>query len=309
MIIPTFQRRSTVCDAVRAIHAIDFSGRFELIVVVDGSTDGTAAALGAISGPVPTRIIEQNNAGAANARNRGAGAASADILLFLDDDMICRPDILRQLAAAFRPETGPAPDAVYGNIPLDPASPRNLVSDCVGAWARDRDAALSAGVPLALGDLLSGQFAIRKAVFAQLEGFDCDFTAQGRYGNEDLDLGARLLAKYLARYCPDAVSYQRYIVTPAENLQQCRDAARADVLLAAKHPARTAEIFAQHGMARKKTRWLVRPLASVPYVPGLSGKIALWLAAGFYGLHPALDRVLIRIFSLAREINYWSAVK
>ncbi len=204
--MPTFQRRSTVCDAVRAIHAIEFPGSFELIVVVDGSSDGTAAALGAISGPVPTRIFEQNN----------AGAASAEILLFLDDDMICRPDILRQLAVAFRPETGPA---------------------------------------------------------------------------------------------PDAVSYQRYIVTPAENLQQCRDAVRADVLLAAKHPARAAEIFAQHGIARKKTRWLVRPLASVPCVAGLSGKIDLWLAAGFYGLHPALDRVLIRIFSLAWEINYWSAVK
>ena len=58
IVIPTFQRKAVVIEAVRAVQRIDYPGAVELIVVIDGSTDGTAAALAEVTGPVPLRIIE-----------------------------------------------------------------------------------------------------------------------------------------------------------------------------------------------------------------------------------------------------------
>ena len=43
VVIPTYQRRETVVRAVRALAAIDYPGEVELIVIIDGSTDGTDA--------------------------------------------------------------------------------------------------------------------------------------------------------------------------------------------------------------------------------------------------------------------------
>ena len=58
IVMPTYQRREVVCDAVRALSEIDYPGDRELIVVVDGSTDGTANGLRQIDCPFPLKIIE-----------------------------------------------------------------------------------------------------------------------------------------------------------------------------------------------------------------------------------------------------------
>ena len=56
IVIPTFQRRTVVCDAVRALARLKYAGPFEVIVVIDGSTDGTAAALAQLDVPFSLRI-------------------------------------------------------------------------------------------------------------------------------------------------------------------------------------------------------------------------------------------------------------
>ena len=170
IVIPTFQRKAVVIAAVQAIQRIDYPGAIELIVVIDGSTDGTAAALAEVTGPVPLRIIEQPNCGAATARNRGAAEARGEVILFLDDDMICQSDILRHHALSH----ADGDDAVLGHIPLDPASPSSLLSRDVAVWAERRAEALRRGAPLTLFDLLTGQLSIKRDVFAKLGGFDQD---------------------------------------------------------------------------------------------------------------------------------------
>ncbi len=304
LIVPTYERRDLVCDAILAMAGIDFAGRFEIIVVVDGSQDGTADALRRIGTGLPLTIIEQANAGASAARNCGAKAAQGEILLFLDDDMICRSDILHQLSRCF----AKGADALVGHIPLDPDSPPGLVRDCVGAWAQERHRDLLSGRTLGPTDILSGQLAIRSHVFAALGGFDGDFTAGGSYGNEDRDLGVRLLDSYTAHYCPDAVSFQRYIVTPAQNLRQCREAGQADVQLARKYPAHAEEIFAEHRPQRNRVRLFLRPLAHLPLFATLASAIVSRVTVTAYGIHPLTDRALVRIFALTREIAYWSGV-
>src|SRR5438045_2289438 len=102
IVIPTYQRRELVCEAVRALCRIKYEGTFEIIIVVDGSTDGTAGALARMEYPVRLRLIEDENGGLAQARNRGASEAQGEILLFLDDDMMCESSILEEHASSYR---------------------------------------------------------------------------------------------------------------------------------------------------------------------------------------------------------------
>lgn len=84
VVIPTFNRRDAVVEAVRS--ALDQSVRdLEVIVVDDGSTDGTASAIAAI-GDERLHVIVQPNAGASAARNRGIDYARGRYVAFLDSD-------------------------------------------------------------------------------------------------------------------------------------------------------------------------------------------------------------------------------
>jgi glycosyltransferase involved in cell wall biosynthesis len=83
VILPTFNRADTIMRAIKSAQAQTFQD-WELIVVDDGSTDGTAAL---INGVDPRLVlIRQENRGFTEARNTGIRAARGDYLAFLDSD-------------------------------------------------------------------------------------------------------------------------------------------------------------------------------------------------------------------------------
>ncbi|MBE7414090.1 MAG: GNAT family N-acetyltransferase [Deltaproteobacteria bacterium] len=83
IIIPTYNRARLVCLAIDSILAQDYTD-YEIIVVDDGSTDGTSKALERYSGSI--RYIRQENRGFGAARNRGLDEANGEYLAFLDSD-------------------------------------------------------------------------------------------------------------------------------------------------------------------------------------------------------------------------------
>lgn len=93
VIIPTHNRIRQVTQAVESVLNQSLK-QFELIVVDDGSTDGTADRLKALFGP-KFRLIRQNQAGVSSARNNGAGQSSGSFLAFLDSDDIWHRDKLK----------------------------------------------------------------------------------------------------------------------------------------------------------------------------------------------------------------------
>jgi len=78
VVVPTFQRREVVQETVRALDRQQFDGDFEIIVVVDGSTDGTADALRGLELSTPLTVLEQPNRGLSVTRNRGAAEAKGE---------------------------------------------------------------------------------------------------------------------------------------------------------------------------------------------------------------------------------------
>ena len=97
VIIPTFNRKSMIDRAVRSVVSQTVSAS-EIIVVDDGSTDGTAAYLRRNYSDI--EVVEQENLGVSAARNRGVRESLGRWLAFLDSDDAWQPRKLeRQLAA------------------------------------------------------------------------------------------------------------------------------------------------------------------------------------------------------------------
>jgi len=96
VIIPTYDRAGFVGDALASVVAQAYDP-LEVIVVDDGSTDGTADVVAACERPV--RWIQQEHRGVSAARNRGLAEARGELIAFLDSDDVWTEGSLRHRVA------------------------------------------------------------------------------------------------------------------------------------------------------------------------------------------------------------------
>jgi glycosyltransferase involved in cell wall biosynthesis len=102
VVIPTYNRERYVVEAVRSV--LDQTDRdFELIVVDDGSVDGTERALAPFADRL--RLVRQENGGMASARNRGIREARGDLVALLDSDDRWEPRLLEVVRGEFERDT------------------------------------------------------------------------------------------------------------------------------------------------------------------------------------------------------------
>lgn len=89
VVIPTFDRLDRIRRVLEALSRQDYSrDDYEIIVISDGSTDGTNEYLASLSETGEVRPIFQSNQGPAAARNRGVAAAQGTFIVFIDDDVV-----------------------------------------------------------------------------------------------------------------------------------------------------------------------------------------------------------------------------
>src|SRR3954451_19508258 len=278
----------------------------EVVVVVDGSTDGTADALRRLQTPFSLVVVEQPNLGLARARNRGAEAARGDLLLFLDDDMLAAPDLLVRVRAAH--DRGA--DAVTGHIPTAPGTEMFRLPGAVNWAERRRERLLAAEGPLPVGDVLGGQLSVRREVFEALGGFDDRrFTIGGSYGGEDGDFARRLIAGgHRVVFAPDAISHQVNVVTPRTYLRNWHQTGASDAVFLRKHPGERGEIVRSKRPGDRWNRLLIRPLARVPGLRTAVAALASPLAAALAGGRPEDPRAA-RFFFTVRNLEYWRGME
>jgi peptidoglycan-N-acetylglucosamine deacetylase len=113
VIIPAFNEARVIETSIRRVLA-SAHARIEVIVVDDGSTDGTAAVVEAAFGQNPSvQFLRVRNGGKAQALNHAIAFAHGDIVIALDADTQFEPDTIAKLVRWFR---DPAIGAVAGNV-------------------------------------------------------------------------------------------------------------------------------------------------------------------------------------------------
>lgn len=161
VIIPTCNRKAFLLETLNTLAQQSYpSDCFEVIVVDDGSTDGTKE-IAAESFPFRLRYFRQTNQGDAAARNLGAQQSEADILLFLDDDILVDVDYLTHLLGEHEIHLN---RIVVGTANLGPAEPP-LAQTVFAPLARINNQAI---VELAFTDIYSNSMGLRREAYFRI---------------------------------------------------------------------------------------------------------------------------------------------
>lgn len=208
VIIPCFNRLSYLPQALSSVWSQTFTD-YEVIVVDDGSTDGTAEYLSTQTARV--RVVHQQNAGPGAARNAGIAEATGEYLAFLDSDDIWFPWTLAEVAEAIRMHTRPT--IVAGRIIqfAGSAAPPEVVGAPleVSAFA---DYLASARHPLLIGTCST--VVQRDAVVAH------DAFTDRRINGEDADLLLRLgiAPGFVSIVAPVTLGWRRHAESATHSL-------------------------------------------------------------------------------------------
>lgn len=111
VIIPTYNRAPLLREAIESVLAQTFAPT-EILVVDDGSTDGTRETIAMFGEKV--RALTRTNGGAAAARNMGIQNAQGELVAFLDDDDVWVPTALEWQVERFQDSSTPPTDIVMG---------------------------------------------------------------------------------------------------------------------------------------------------------------------------------------------------
>jgi glycosyltransferase involved in cell wall biosynthesis len=114
VVVPSHNRRGVLREVLAALDAQQEAPGFEIVVVDDGSTDGSAEMLSGWSSGRPLRVLLGPQRGPAAARNRGVAAAHGARIAFLGDDTVPEPGWLAAHDQAFRRHGGGDEIAVVG---------------------------------------------------------------------------------------------------------------------------------------------------------------------------------------------------
>jgi glycosyltransferase involved in cell wall biosynthesis len=212
VVVPTYRRPAELARLLRALAGQDAPGLVWDVVVVDNDPPGARPVVaGAAGAGLRVAYLAEPVPGTARARNRGLGAASGEVVVCVDDDVVPEPGWLAALVA---PILAGDCDVTGGRVVLDPAVTRPfwLNEEALGGYLARYD---RGGAPVDLVDpadyVITANAAFRAALVREVGGFD---TALGPVGavplaNEELALCRRLhAAGARIRYVPATVVHE-----------------------------------------------------------------------------------------------------
>jgi len=188
-IIPLYNCLTLTQECLRTLQATLPAGlAHEIILVDDGSTDGTREWLGSLTAPCRV-LLNERNLGFAATCNRGAAEAQGECLFFVNNDLVFLPGWLTPMLALAQPRHA----GLIGNIQLNAVTGE---VDHAGLWFNRKGKPVHSTSVTWFARLTGEQevpaltgacFAIRKSLWRQLGGFDEGFVN----GGEDVDLCLR----------------------------------------------------------------------------------------------------------------------
>lgn len=239
VVIPTHQRRVSLERALRALSRQALAPHeYEVVVAIDGSTDGTRELLETMNTPYALRAVLKQRGGRASACNAGLRVARGRVVVLLDDDMEATHTLLSAHATAHHANETLG---VVGAVPIRVDATSPSVTRYVASRFNGHLRHLAAsGYQFGLRDFYSGNFSALRETLNHVGGFDESFTA---YGNEDLDLSVRLRSAGVRLvFSAEAVAHQHYEKDFPALARDEMEKGRTAVQLAAKHPSWRGEL-------------------------------------------------------------------
>jgi GT2 family glycosyltransferase len=238
VLVCTYQRLATLRRCLASFERQSADGRYEIVVVDDGSTDGTREWLDTWKPAVSAKVVHRANGGLAAARNTGLELATGEIVLLVNDDTLADPRLVETHLDAHRAAraAGERCPAVLGTFEQPPAALDNALMRVLeddhlvfcfsqlepGAW-HDWNAFWTCNVSVGLAHVRA------------VGGFDETFR---HYGCEDTDLAFRLHEQRGMRvlYEPRARAGHEHVLDFEALVRRNRTVARAWTRMFQKHP-------------------------------------------------------------------------
>ncbi|MCC2643468.1 MAG: spsQ 3 [Nitrospira sp.] len=279
VVIPAYNATSTIGDGLESFARQSFpAAKTEIIVVDDGSTDGTPEYVERYAEKWGTdhprlRVIRQAHQGPAAARNLGAEAARGDFLLFTDADCVPHVDWIKEMVLPFESSEIAAVKGAYKT------RQKSLVARFAQAEFEARYRQLAAVEYVDVVFSYSAGF--RRDVFRSIGGFDTSFPVAD---NEDTDLSYRVAtAGYRIKFNPAAIVYHRHPATLKQYLKKKHSRAYWRVMVYKRFPQK-----ALHDSYTPQTLKLqigsvffgIAAIALMPFIP--TALYAAALAGGLF---------------------------
>ena len=231
IVIPTYNRKPILEKCIRALENQKLNTNvsdYEIIIVDDGSTDGTNSWIKNNKGILPHVVLyEQKHGGPALGRNLGVIKSKYEIIIFIDSDLIVLDNFITchvdELLSFWKRNNKKC--FTYGSV-INTSNFKNPISEKYKL------------TDISFAYFATGNVAISKKLLLSVGLFDTSFSL---YGWEDLELGERLknLGTKLIK-CPKAVGFHWHPPFDCEQVEsliiQEKERARMALVFFKKHP-------------------------------------------------------------------------
>lgn len=293
VVIPSYNRRELLrrCLDSLAVQTQD-PGTFEVVVVDDGSTDGTAEMVKELSTPYRLQLLRGKQQKWAGARNAGVKASQGRVCLHVDDDIVCSPRLVADHIAAH--QEGERVVGI-GKLVQAPPDADDWYAHAFAQGLNEHYDELVQRQP-EWTDCYGANISTSRAVYLELGGFATDLPAA-----VDLEFGFRLCeAGCTLRYLPDAEGTHDDQKLSQRMLEDARIAGNAHVMVVAKHPSLRPMMLDWVGPAGPRELTLRRALIALRIPPAP--------LAGLGRLLPGTGRKMIWLH-FVRRFAFWRSVR
>jgi GT2 family glycosyltransferase len=241
VVVPTYRRRDAVVRLLQALidemQDEQVAAGVDLLVMVDGSRDGTMEAVEGLESPVPLRALFHENMGRAATRNRGLDEGEGELIWFVDDDMVPTDGLL---ARHRRGHAGPGARFMMGPClhPPDGAEITGPIREYAEQWF---GALAEAGEVTKAFDFSVANTSGPRSLWVDVGGFDERLSG---WGGEDYEIGLRIIDRGIpVLFDPEAIAWHHQLRTVREFCADRYEQGRNFVRIARLHPDSVEEMI------------------------------------------------------------------